>query len=297
MPTGTIIKGIGGFYYVKAEGITYECKAKGVFRRDDIIPIPGDEVIISVIDELRQKGNVDKILPRRSYLIRPHVANVNQIILVIAAKSPAPDLMLLDKLLITAECKDIHVVICINKIDLDEKQEYNKIVEAYKKAGYKVLLVSSKTDYGFDELCMVLKNKTTVFSGQSGVGKSTILNKIMNSLVMKTGEISEKNERGKHTTRHAELIELKSGGFILDTPGFSSFELSDIPYDQLASFYPEFTKMQNSCKYTGCSHLCEPGCVVMEGLESGIVDEGRYRRYVQIITQLKLQKGYNNKKR
>lgn len=296
MPIGIILKGIGGFYYVKTQNTVYECKAKGIFRREDQTPLPGDEVNISIIDEVRAKGNIDKILPRRSYLIRPHVANINQIFIVISAKSPVPDLMLLDKLLITAEIKNIDVVICINKIDLDENQEYNCIESTYSKAGYKILKVSSKLEYGFDHLKDLLKNKITVFSGQSGVGKSTILNRIMNSMVMKTGNVSEKIERGKHTTRHAELIELEEGGFVLDTPGFSSFELSDIPYEQLEIYYPEFENLLNQCKFTGCGHVSEPDCVIKEALKSGIIDEGRYNRFIIIYNLLKLQKSYDKKK-
>jgi ribosome biogenesis GTPase / thiamine phosphate phosphatase len=296
LPIGIILKGIGGFYYVKTQNTVYECKAKGIFRREDQIPLPGDEVNISIIDEVRAKGNIDKILPRRSHLIRPHVANINQIFIVISAKSPVPDLMLLDKLLITAEIKNIDVVICINKIDLDENQEYKSIESTYSKAGYKILKISSKLEYGFDHLKDLLKNKITVFSGQSGVGKSTILNRIMKSMVMKTGDVSQKIERGKHTTRHAELIELEEGGFVLDTPGFSSFELSDIPFGQLEIYYPEFENLLNKCKFTGCGHVSEPDCVIKEALKSGVVDDGRYNRFITIYNFLKLQKSYDKKK-
>lgn len=296
MPIGIILKGIGGFYYVKIGSTVYECRAKGIFRNEDQIPLPGDEVSISIQDEIRLKGNIDKILPRSSHLIRPHVANVNQIFIVISAKSPVPDLMLLDKLLITADIKNIEVVICINKIDLDDKQEYKDIITAYSKAGYKILTISSKLDYGFDELRELLSNKITVFAGQSGVGKSTILNRIMESMVMKTGIVSEKIERGKHTTRHAELVELKEGGFVLDTPGFSSFELSAIPYGELEIYYPEFESLLNKCKFTSCGHVSEPGCVVKEALKSGIMDQERYNRFIAIYNSLKSQKSYEKKK-
>ena len=290
MPVGIILKGIGGFYYVKTENSTYECRARGIFRREDQTPLPGDEVRIAIIDEDRLKGNIEEILPRHSLLIRPHVANINQILIVISVKSPEPDLFLLDKLLITAEFKNIETILCLNKIDLDENQEYNSIILAYEKAGYQILKISNQLDLGFDQLKAVLKNKVTVFSGQSGVGKSTILNKIMNSMVMKTGTLSEKIERGKHTTRHAELIELNGGGFVLDTPGFSSFELSEISHEALERYYPEFGKFLNQCKFTGCGHASEPGCVIKEALHSGLIDEGRYARFVQLFTILKLQK-------
>lgn len=294
MPEGIITKGIGGFYYVKSRNEIYECKARGIFRKDDFAPLPGDLVSISVTDESKKTGNIEEIHTRDSRLVRPAVANVNQVAVVIAVKSPSPDFILLDKLLITASIKNIGVIICINKIDLDE--EYIKIAEAYSKAGYNVITLSSKKDIGFDCLKECLKGKTTVFAGQSGVGKSTILNRILNSWVMQTGEISERIERGKHTTRHAELLELENGGYIVDTPGFSSFELSDIRYDQLELHYPEFAGYINKCRFTGCSHISEPGCSVKDALERGLIDGERYRRYVSFYSLLKQNKEYKSKK-
>lgn len=296
MPNGIIVKGIGGFYYVKAGDKLYECKARGIFRKDELTPLPGDEVVISIVDEERAKGSLDQILPRKSCLVRPAVANVNQIIIVLAAKSPIPDMMLLDKLLLTAEIKNIHAVICVNKIDLDEQDEYKQMMDVYSKAGYEILPLSTKNDQGLEKLKDILNNKVTVFAGQSGVGKSSILNKIMNSWVMQTGEISERLERGKHTTRHAELIELASRGFILDTPGFSSFELSYIPFSEIELYYPEFEKLLNHCRFTGCSHINEPDCVVKQALADGLIDRGRYDRFVQIYNTLKIQKDYGGKK-
>lgn len=199
MPSGVIIKGIGGFYYVKAEDGVYECKAKGTFRKDSKIPLPGDNVSISVVDREKRLGFIEEIYSRTLQLIRPAVANINQIAIVVSVKSPLPDYYLLDKLLITVMQKEISGVICINKIDLDEKN-INNIVESYKCTGIKTILLSAVLNVGYDELEKVLAGKTTVFAGQSGVGKSTILNRIMDSYVMKTGEVSDKIERGKHTT-------------------------------------------------------------------------------------------------
>lgn len=287
MLPGIIIKGIGGFYYVKTESGVYECKARGIFRKDSFAPLPGDRVSISISDNDRKVGNIEEVFPRESQLIRPTVANVNQIAVVIAIKSPQPDFLLLDKLLITVEQKKLSAVVCVNKIDLDKAMEYKNVVVSYEKAGYKVIALSSATETGFDELESVLKGKTTVFAGQSGVGKSTILNKVLKSYVMETGEVSEKIERGRHTTRHAELIELKSGGFVLDTPGFSSFELTELEAGELQKFYPEFMEYYGGCKFTGCMHISEPGCEVKAALEKGILDCGRYARYVEFCNILK----------
>lgn len=287
MPLGTIVKGIGGFYYVKTSDEIYECKARGIFRKEDITPLTGDRVEITVTDEEKKTGSLDRIEPRSSQLIRPAVANVDQIAIVVAAKSPVPDFMLLDKLLITAEMKNVAPFICINKTDLDEKEEYRVLERSYSLAGYPILALSMLANSGYDILSAQLKDKITVFAGQSGVGKSTILNKVLDSLVMKTGAISQKVERGKHTTRHAELLELNEGGFVVDTPGFSSFELAELECSQLELYYPEFTKHLGKCKFTGCSHISEPGCEVKEALENGCISKGRYQRYCDLYNLLK----------
>lgn len=287
MPSGVIVKGIGGFYYVKAEGGTYECKARGIFRKDSIVPLPGDRVIISVVDEEKKIGNIEEILPRDLQLIRPAVANINQIALVISVRSPLPDLYLLDKLLITVEKKEISAVICINKIDLDKDEEHNTLVDSYKNTGFRTIILSSVLNTGFDELEKALTDRITVFAGQSGVGKSTILNRVLDSYVMETGSLSDKIGRGKHTTRHAELIELKSGGFVVDTPGFSSFELTDMMPNELQMYYPEFREHFGKCKFNSCSHISEPGCDVKSDLEKGLIDSGRYSRYIEFYNALK----------
>lgn len=292
MPSGIITKGIGGFYYVSTPEGVYECKARGLFRKNELTPLPGDRVNISVIDDAKKLGTIDEVLPRQSQLLRPAVANVDQIVAVIAIKSPSPDFFLLDKLLITAEQKNLNTIICINKIDLDTDGEHKKIVNAYEKTGYKVILSSSRIDAGFDRLKEALKGRISVFAGQSGVGKSTILNRIMNRRVMETGELSEKIERGRHTTRHAELVELESRGYVVDTPGFSSFELSDIKHEELQFYYPEFAEHINGCRFTHCSHISEPDCSVKEALGRRLIDEGRYARYIQFYNILKQNKEY-----
>ena len=287
MPSGVITKGIGGFYYVSSEDGMFECKARGIFRKNELTPLVGDNVVFSVTDPVLKKGSIDQIAERSSLLVRPAVANVNQLVTIIAIKSPDPDLLLLDKLLVTAENSNMKAVVCINKTDLDTEDRRKVLREAYSKAGYKVLETSSKENKGFDELKAALCGHISVFAGQSGVGKSSLLNIIMDTMVMKTGGLSDKIGRGKHTTRHAELIELEGGGYVVDTPGFSSFELASMVYTELQHFYPEFGDHIQNCRYTGCSHVSEIDCGVKHAIERGQICKGRYGRYVELYSILK----------
>lgn len=302
MPSGTIIKGISGFYYVSSDddGI-YECKARGIFRKDELTPLVGDRVLFSVTESLKKKGNIEEIKERSSFLERPAVANTDQLIAVIAIKSPEPDMLLMDKLLVTAGMKEINTVICINKTDLDEENVMEEMSEPYIKAGYRVIGTSSVSNTGFDELRMVLTGRISVFAGQSGVGKSTLLNRIMNTMVMETGGLSRKTERGRHTTRHVELISLADGGFVVDTPGFSLFELSGITHTELQYHYPEFREHIGRCRFTGCSHVDEPGCSVKTAVDNKQVNGGRYARYTELYAilrqkdEMKYRKGMRKK--
>jgi ribosome biogenesis GTPase len=290
LPAGTIIRGIGGFYYVASEdGSIVECKARGIFRKNKITPLTGDRVIFSMIDPARKKGSIDKIEERSTVLLRPAVANVNQMVAVIAAKSPEPDLMLVDKLLVTAEKKGIRVIVCINKTDLDEQDKIAILGRPYTIAGYDVIETNKQETDGFNELKSLLKGYVTVFAGQSGVGKSTLLNRIMNTLVMKTGELSDRLDRGKHTTRQVELLRLEEGGFVVDTPGFSSFELSGIDCQELQYLFPEFKDHIQHCRFKGCSHISEPDCGVKRAVDDKRIDCGRYDRYVELHALLKLE--------
>lgn len=292
MPLGRIIKGIGGFYYIKSGTKIYECKARGLFRKNEIVPLPGDMVNFIVTDEAKSTGFIEEIVNRKNSLIRPAVANIDQLAAVIAVKSPDPDLLLLDKLLISAGIKDISAFICINKVDLDEEDGAERIKKAYEKAGYRVVKLNSLSGEGYENLKSVLKGKTTVFAGQSGVGKSTILNRLMQKRIMATGSISEKIKRGKHTTRHAELVEMSEGTYIVDTPGFSSYNFMNMDADQLQFYYNEFEAYINNCRFTFCSHVKEPQCAVKEALDDGNIDYGRYYRYTQLYNQLKKNKTY-----
>ncbi len=276
---GIIVKGIGGFYYVKtADGDLVECKARGIFRKNGIKPTVGDEVEI-------ENASIYKIYERRSYLIRPSVANIDNLIIVIAAANPAPDLLLTDKLTVAALASGITPVICVNKTDLAKAED---IIKIYTASGFEVIAVSAAENIGRDELARITKGKISAFAGLSGVGKSSILN-LMTDFDAETGEISRIN-RGKHTTRHVELFELDSDTFILDTPGFSSLALSDIcdvKANELADFYPEFARCANDCRFKGCSHINEPDCAVKNLLEEGIAAESRYESYKILFEQLK----------
>ncbi len=285
--TGIIVKGIGGFYYVKAEdSVVYECKARGIFRKDGIKPVIGDRVLIEVEN---QKGNIVKIGERRTELVRPPVSNIDNIMLVIAAKNPDPDFLLIDKMLVTAEAKGINPIICINKTDLDDGEE---IIDVYKNAGYPIFKVSAPNKQGIDELKQELSGKITAFAGLSGVGKSSILNELV-TFDAEIGDISQKIKRGRHTTRHVELFELEEGGFIFDTPGFSSFELESIKVNELLGYFPEMCNTEEPCRFKGCVHINEPDCGVKKLLDEGKIHPKRYENYKEIYNILKLRKDWN----
>lgn len=275
---GIITKGIGGFYYVKAEdGAVHECKARGIFRKNGIKPTIGDRVEIS-------GGSIDEIYERSSYLVRPSVANIDNLVIVIAAASPAPDLLLTDKLTVVADAAGITPVICINKTDLAEPE---RIAGIYESAGFRVIVMSAKEQSGAQELQAVLKGRVSAFAGLSGVGKSSILNLLCGNLA-ETGEVSRIN-RGKHTTRHVELFETEDGTYILDTPGFSSLkitEICDIKAAELAGHFPEFANA-GGCRFKGCSHINEPDCAVKQLVESGAAALSRYESYKELYGQLK----------
>lgn len=289
MLKGTIVKGIGGFYYVNTEQGVYACRARGIFRKDGIKPTVGDSVEISVLDEKDKEGSLDTIEERKTLLIRPRVANVDQAIIVFAAKSPNMNLDLLDRFLILVEEQHLDVVICINKIDKDKTQQYEKAAELYRSAGYTVLCVSAEKEIGIEDLKGVLQNKISVFAGPSGVGKSSLINKAFPHAEMETGEISKKIQRGRHTTRHAELIQIGEKSYLVDSPGFTSLYLENVTEQTLQYYFKEFQPYVHQCYYTGCSHTHEPDCAVKQQVSKNI-SETRYRRYVTIYQELKERK-------
>lgn len=285
---GTIIKGIGGFYYVKASGSIYECKARGIFRKQKITPMIGDRVEIEISGE---KGNITDILPRSFSLLRPPVANVGVMMLVIAAAEPEPNLFLIDKMLVNAHISGVEPVICINKTDLTDRED---IKEIYSKAGYDIFCVSAEKEIGIKKLEEYLRGKTTAFAGLSGVGKSSLLSLITNDS-LETGSVSEKIRRGRHTTRHVELFELDGGGFALDTPGFSSLEVEGIKAEDLWKYFPEMSDSQNKCRFRGCSHINEPDCYVKDKLENGEMAPSRYESYRELYSILKSVKEWEKR--
>jgi ribosome biogenesis GTPase / thiamine phosphate phosphatase len=283
---GTIVKGIAGFYYIKTDEGIIECKARGKFRHDELTPMVGDIVEIAVKNG---KGVIDKIHERSNKLIRPAVSNVTQALVVFALKNPEINEDLLNKFLISCEFNNLKVVVCFNKLDLASNEETNEIVDMIKSTGYEVLFIKAKEGYGIDQIKEKLKNNITVFCGPSGVGKSTILNTIAGRELMETGEISERLRRGKHTTRHSELIDV-GDGFVVDTPGFSSMDIDFISKEELESCFPEFQEYIGTCKFTGCAHYKEPNCAIKNAVENSEINVKRYEFYVKILEEIKNRK-------
>lgn len=290
---GKIIKGIAGFYYIYAEdGNVYECKAKGIFRKDNFKPLVGDNVEITVLNEEEKEGSVTSILPRRNSLIRPAVANVDQAFLIFAMENPKPNFLLLDRFLIMMKQQEIPAVICFNKKDVGEKEEMEKLYEIYTGCGYRVVLSSTYEGEGMDEIHEILKGKTTVVAGPSGVGKSSITNCMQGEVQMETGEISKKLKRGKHTTRHSQVIPVEKNTFLVDTPGFSSLYLTDMKEEELQDYFPEFVMYEPQCRFQGCMHIHEPGCAVKKALSEGKISQQRYDNYLALYEELKEKRRY-----
>lgn len=285
---GKIIKGIAGFYYVHVNGKgIYECKAKGIFRKENIKPLVGDDVTIEITDAENLKGNITEILPRKSALIRPAVANIDQALLIFAMTKPEPNYNLLDRFLIMMEQQGLECIICFNKHDIASKEERIRIRSIYENSNCRVVFTSAMKKEGIEELQQMLQGKTTAVAGPSGVGKSSIINCLQKSKTMETGSISEKIERGKHTTRHSELITISDHTYIMDTPGFSSLALFDMEKEDLKTFYPEFEPYEDKCKFLGCAHIHEPVCGVKDAVEEGKIHKTRYDNYVLFYEELK----------
>lgn len=286
--TGKIIKGIGGFYYVVCENeITYECKAKGIFRNRNIKPLVGDNVEIEILGDRNNLGNIIDILPRFNWLNRPAVANVDQTVILFAVSAPEPNFNLLDRFLISMEQHDIPTIICFNKVDLEGFQLNEEACRSYTKSGYEVLFISAESGYGMEALSAVIKGKTTVFAGPSGVGKSSTLNALFPEANVKTGELSEKIQRGKHTTRHSELMFVEKDTYIMDTPGFSSLYTEGIEAVDLKEYFPELAAFTGKCRFHMCNHISEPGCLVKDAVSNGTISPIRYNNYVMIYKELK----------
>lgn len=284
---GKIIKGIAGFYYVQTKDGIYECKAKGSFRNRKLKPFVGDNVEITVLDKENKKGNMEEILERKNFLIRPAVANVDQTLVIFAAAKPDPNLNLLDRFLIMMEQKEVPVILVFNKTDVAESEKLEEYAGIYENCGYQVLRVSALQEEGISEIKEILKGKTSTVAGPSGVGKSSIINLLQSDIHMETGTISEKIERGKHTTRHSELISIAEDTYIFDTPGFSSLYVTDMEKEELKNYFPEFEQYEEECKFLGCVHVNEPVCGVKEALKNGKISQSRYENYKLLYEELK----------
>jgi len=280
---GVIIKGIGGFYYVSTERGIAECHARGKMRKQKITPMVGDRVEITIVNENPLEGALEEICPRRTYLIRPAVANVDTVVIVIAATSPNPDFFMIDKLIVTAEKSGIDVIIAVNKTDLLSP---DKIIDMYKSAGYKAVPICASTGEGIGRLKELIQGKITAFAGNSGVGKSSILNCL--GFTLETGIVS-KIERGKHTTRHIELMPLENGGFVMDTPGFSLLEITNVKANELKDLFIEFEKYNNNCRFDDCIHISGSlkDCAVLSAVEQGLIGESRHNSYSALYDILK----------
>lgn len=290
---GKIMKGIAGFYYVNVAGSgLYECKAKGIFRKEKIKPLVGDEVEMEVLDESEKTGNIERILPRRNELIRPAVANIDQALVIFAVTDPKPHFNLLDRFLVMMERKEIPVVLCFNKKDIAKPEEAGGLEEIYSACGYPLILTSALTMENIERIRELLLGKTTAVAGPSGVGKSSLINLLQPEACMETGSISRKIARGKHTTRHSELIYIEEGAYIMDTPGFSSLYVNDFEKEELKRYFREFISFEGYCRFNGCSHVHEPGCAVKQAVEERKIHRIRYENYLEMYRELKEKKRY-----
>lgn len=286
---GIIIKAVGGLYTVESPCGLTECKARGIFRKKGITPLVGDNVIVSAEQKV-----IEQVLPRKNSLIRPPLANLDQLIFVISMRSPSPNLTLLDKFIAVCEYKNIIPLIALTKVDLDS---YEKIYDIYSGIGIKVIVIDYTRENPVEEIARELYDKISAFTGNTGVGKSTLLNAIDDTLNIATGEISRKLGRGRHTTRHAQLYKLKYGGYIADTPGFSTFETNQydiIKKDELSDCFREFAEYKDNCRFRDCSHTKEKGCAVIEAVENGEISRSRHTSYCEMYEEAKQIKDWED---
>ena len=290
---GKIVKGIAGFYYIHVAGSgVYECKAKGAFRREKIRPLVGDNVEIEILEEKEKTGNIIRVFTRSNELIRPAVANIDQVLLVFAVVKPNPHYNLLDRFLVMMEDKLLPVILCFNKTDIATDAQIEELRTIYGRCGYPTVFTSVQEEENISRIREMLKGKTTAIAGPSGVGKSSIINLLQPEAQMETGEISHKIERGRHTTRHSELFPIDEDSYIMDTPGFSSLYVNDFEKEDLKHYFPEFIEYEGTCRFHGCDHIHEPGCSVKAAVGTGKIHPVRYRNYVEMYEELKNKRRY-----
>ncbi|MDF2499919.1 MAG: ribosome biosis GTPase RsgA [Anaerosporomusa subterranea] len=291
MNQGTVIKTYNSFYYVQSSQSVVTCTLRGRFKQERFSLLVGDVVRFNHITN--EKGVIEEILPRRSMLKRPMVANVDQVLLTFAAVNPDISCILVDRFLALVELSRLPAILCINKMDMADSADIGKIVDRYRQIGYQVIQVSAKQAWSIDQLRDILNDKVTVFAGPSGVGKSSLLNALQPGLTLTTGEVSKKIGRGRHTTRYAELLPLEAGGFVVDTPGFSFTEFTDIEENELMRCFHEFLPLLAKCRFSTCLHLKEPQCAVKDAVAAGSIFPERYDAYVALMAELREnRKGY-----
>ena len=286
MPEGIIICTSSNVYQVAEGKKIYKCLARGKLKKEKISPLVGDEVEFTITNSEKQEGVIEQILPRKNELKRPKMANLTQLILVVSMKMPNPDLLLLDKQLVFAEFMGLKATIVLNKVDLEDKEEIDRIAKLYESIGYKVIQTNAKEGIKVGEIKTLLEGETTAFAGNSGVGKSTLINSIFEQELTQEGDISDKNQRGKNTTTSTTLYKYKENSYIADTPGFSTFEINEIPKEDLCHYFVEFVPYLDKCEFQGCSHIKEENCGVKDALESGKISSQRYENYIKIYNNL-----------
>lgn len=293
---GLIVENISNLYKIKVQNKTYEANARGKLKKEEITPVVGDKVEIQILDEENKKAVIEKIEPRTTYIKRPKMSNITQLILVVSSKNPKPDLLLLDKQLAFAEYLEIKPIIVLNKTDLDKKKEFEKIKEIYQNIGYTVIETIAKEQEnnlsGIQELKKYLKGNINAFSGNSGVGKSTLINAIFKDTITQEGEISQRNKKGKNTTTSTKLYGIDKNTYIADTPGFSTFDISEIEYKELDKYFKEFKPLVANCEFVGCTHIKEENCGIKNALQQGKIDSSRYDRFCKIYEELKEKDKY-----